>query len=218
MKDRILKALNLNALAYETVKQKFERGMSENDIKDIILSAASGAEDYSGDIIGGIRSAEIEGDATDYALKDGDCLILDLQFKLNNVWTDTTRTFFIGTPNDEVKRAYELCRYAKHAGESALKADVQAFTVYNAVKSAFEPYAQYFPHHAGHLFGESVCVQPQLLPDKYEYLKAGDFVTLEPGIYFKNKFGIRVEDNYHITENGADNLFNYPINMEYFII
>ena len=218
MKEKIIKALELNALAYESVKKFYERGMSEKDIKDIILSACKEAEDFSGDIVGGVRTSEIEGDATSYILKDGDTLILDLQFKFSGVWTDTTRTFFIGTPNDDVKKAYELCLFAKKMGENVLKSGVCASEVYNAVKKGFEPFEENFPHHAGHLFGLERVIQPQFLPERKEIICENDYVTLEPGIYFKNNFGIRVEDNYIVSENGVQNLFSYPVNLEYFVI
>lgn len=218
MKEKILKALDFNKAAYDVVKSKFERGMSEKDIKEAILSACSAADDFSGDIIAGLRTAEIEGDATDYILKDGDCLILDLQFQCGGVWSDTTRTFFIGTPTDKVKKAYGLCLHSKKMGEGVLKSCVPALKVYSAVREAFSPFEENFPHHAGHLFGIERVMQPQFLPEAEAFLHTNDFVTLEPGIYFENEFGIRIEDNYLVTENGCINLFNYPLNIEHFII
>lgn len=218
MKEKILKALEFNKLAYEAVKNNFKRGMSEKDVKKIILSACQNADDFSGDICGGINSSLIEGDATDYILKDGDSLILDLQFKSDGVWTDTTRTFFIGEPSEEEKKAYGLCIGAKKSGESMLKSGVRAYEVYGTVRSAFAPLENNFPHHAGHLFGKDKLVQPQFFPERKEALHTGDFVTLEPGIYFEREFGVRIEDNYQITENGFINLFDYPTEIEYFII
>ena len=214
MKEKILKALTFNTLAYDSVKARFERGMSEMDIKEIILSACADADDFSGDIVGGLRTSQIEGDATDYILKDGDCLILDLQFKSEGVWSDTTRTFFIGEPSEGVKKAYDLCILAKKAGENVLKSGVSADAVYNAVRKAFSPFEGNFPHHAGHLFGLERVMQPQFLPERNEQLWVNDFVTLEPGIYFEDRFGIRVEDNYMITENGIQKLFDYPLRLE----
>lgn len=214
MKENILKALTFNVLAYNSVKERFERGMTEKDIKNIILSVCGSADDYSGDIVAGTRTSEIEGDATDYVLKDGDCLILDLQFKTKDVWSDTTRTFFIGEPTVEMRKAYDFCIRAKKAGESVLKSGVLACDVYNAVKGAFLPFEENFPHHAGHLFGKERVMQPQFLPERNERLKVNEFVTLEPGIYFEGSFGMRIEDNYQITENGCEKLFDYPLVLE----
>ncbi len=218
MREKIIKALEFNKKAYDAVKKGYERGMSEKDIKEIILSACCSADDFSGDIVGGKRASQIEGDAGSYILKDGDCLILDLQFKMGDVWTDTTRTFFIGKPTAEQRKAYELCLLAKKSGESVLKSGARAYSVYNAVRSAFAPFEENFPHHAGHLFGKDKLMQPQFFPERKETLRTNDFVTLEPGIYFDGKFGVRVEDNYQITKSGFVNLFNYPTEIDYFII
>ena len=218
MKEKIIRALEFNKKAYDAVKKEYERGMSEKDVKNIILSACCAADVFSGDIVGGVRASLVEGDATDYILKDGDCLILDLQFKSGGVWTDTTRTFFIGKPTETQKEAYMLCQKAKQAGEAVLKSGVRTLEIYNAVRNAFSPYEENFPHHAGHLFGKEKLIQPQFFPERKEALRTNDFVTLEPGIYFDANFGIRIEDNYQIAESGFINLFDYPTEIEYFIL
>lgn len=218
MKSKILKALSFNRVAYDAVKEKFRRGMCENDIKKIILTACCDANDFSGDIVAGVRASQIEGDATDYTLKDGDCLILDLQFKCDGVWSDTTRTFFVGQPGGDVKNAYEKCLAAKKAGEKVLKNGVAAGRTYDAVKDALSPFRENFPHHAGHLFGVEKLMQPQFVANNETLVHTNDFVTLEPGVYFKDRFGVRIEDNYVITDNGFENLFDYPLQLEYFII
>jgi len=104
------------------------------------------------------------------------------------------------------------------AGENVLKSGASACDVYNAVKGAFSPFEEKFSHHAGHLFGTERVMQPQFLPEKKERIDVGDFVTLEPGIYFEDSFGMRIEDNYQIIEDGFCRLFDYPLGMEYFIL
>jgi len=217
MIDKIKSVLNLNKLAYDTVRKEYRQGMTEKDIKTLILSACQ-AEDFSGDIIAGIRSGKVEGDATDYVLSKGDCLILDLQFKKGSMWSDTTRTFFIGTPDKEVRLIYDAVLCAKAAGEQMLKSNISACEVYAAVNGAFAELGKHFPHHAGHRFGTERVMQPQFLPEKSEKLQTGMTVTLEPGLYFENKFGIRLEDNYLVTESGFINLFDYTTKIDDFII
>ncbi len=217
MMDKIKKSLELARLVYDDVKSRFCLGMSEKDIKDIILSHSDGCG-FSGDIVAGMRSSFIEGDATDYVLKKGDCLILDLQFNEDGMWCDTTRTFFVGDVSDKAAKAYDAILNAKNAGELKLKPHARACDIYKAVKEAFGNYKELFPHHAGHLFGADTVMQPQFLPEKKQTLKTGDTVTLEPGLYFEGDFGIRVEDDYLITENGYENLFNYTTRIEDFIL
>ena len=218
MVNEIKKVLELNKAAFDAVKNGYRRGMSENDIKKLILSSVCGFEDFSGDIVSGMRSALIEGDATDYVPQEGDTLILDLQFKFGGVWSDNTRTFFIGEPSSQQRKAYELIKDALSAGERALVCGNTAGKVYEAVREALAPHQLNFPHHAGHLFGKERVMQPQLLPEKKDILTENMAVCLEPGLYFENSFGIRLENNYLITEHKALNLFDYTLEISDFIL
>ena len=215
--EKVKEALKLNQMAYDAVRKGFCRGMSEKDVKALIASEC-GNSLFTGDFIGGVRSGAVEGDATDYVLREGDTLILDLQFQYEGVWTDTTRTFFIGTPDEKQREVYSMVCRAKKAGEATLKNRAHVCDVYHAVRTALTPYEGSFPHHAGHLFGIEPVMQPQLLPDKVGILKTGDLVTLEPGLYLEGKFGIRVEDDYLITQNGPCNLFDYTVNINDFVL
>lgn len=217
MTEQIKKILDLNRLAYDTVRQNCRAGMTEADIKNLIASNCK-CDEFTGDFVAGIRSGAIEGDATDYVLKKGDCLILDLQFCLDGIWTDTTRTFFIGEPSSKQLLAYNAVLLAKSVAEKTLKAGTSACGIHRAMSSGFGKYQKYFPHHAGHRFGEQPFMQPQFLPENTGVLEAGMTVTLEPGIYFENNFGIRVEDNYLITENGFLNLFDYTTKIKDFVL
>lgn len=86
------------------------------------------------------------------------------------------------------------------------------------MKNALSPCEEMFPHHAGHLFGTAHLLQPQFLPDRDGVLKTGNLVTLEPGLYPEGRFGIRLEDNYDITQNGCRNLFDYTVNIKDFVL
>lgn len=215
--DKIQSSLEIASCVYDAVKRDFCLGMTEQDIKDIITKNSRGA-DFGGDIVAGVRSSLIEGDATDYVLKKGDCLILDLQFNACGMWSDTTRTFFVGDVSKEACEAYRAVLNALRCGEEALAEGVAACHIHKAVSEGFGQYAGLFPHHAGHLFGSEVLLQPQFLPENVHALKLGDTVTLEPGLYFEGRFGIRLEDNYLITSSGCENIFGYTRDIDYFVI
>ncbi|MDF2987525.1 MAG: hypothetical protein K0R50_3035, partial [Eubacterium sp.] len=59
---------------------------------------------------------------------------------------------------------------------------------------------------------------PVLDRGRTELLQAGDIITLEPGIYFPGQWGIRIENDFLVTENGAELLFSYPLDLSYFVI
>ena len=206
---------------YSGLSSFYSAGKTEKDLKRYILKEYKkrlGLYSFKGDIVAGKRSAIGEGDATDYIIKKGDAIILDLLPMKNGVCSDVTRTFFVGEPTDEQKRVYETVKSALIETEKKLKAGVRACEIYEYMRERLKPYEETFFHHAGHLIGKRRLMQPQFLPNKTARLKVGDIVTLEPGIYIKDKFGVRLENDYLITENGYEKLFEYPLDIENFII
>ena len=216
------KRLNLNRLAFDDVIKKYKAGMSEADIKKIIIDAFNENEktpfEFSGDIVAGLRSSEIEGDATDYVLKKGDTLILDLQPGFDNCYADTTRTFFVGEISDKQRKAYEAVLSALSAMEKVLLTKPRACDVYRAMQQELSKFNLSCPHHAGHAVGKEKLLEPRLIEECTEPIVEGMIIALEPGVYFENEFGIRVENNYLITKDGIKELFNYPLEIEKFII
>ena len=194
---------------------------TEKEIKKYILSVYKkelGEFSFKGDIVAGYRSSVGEGDASDYKLQKGDSIILDLLPRKDGVCSDTTRTFFVGKPTDEQVKVYNTVKNALISAEKILRPGISAEEIYLYTREQLKPYEETFFHHAGHLIGFRRLQQPQFLPGKSEKLKVGDIVTLEPGIYIKDKFGVRLENNYLITKSGCKNLFDYPLEIENFIL
>ena len=212
----------MNAAAYGAVKAEFCFGMTEKDIEKIILntykSICGNAFSFCGDIIGGKHSADIDGGADDYVLQLGDALILDLQPEINGVFCDTTRTFFIGEPGEEMRRAYDNVKNTLLRLERFLKPNIKACDIYSEMNAITEEYGYKCPHHAGHIIGKNRSIAPEFLPDISESIRTGNTVALEPGFYKENCFGIRLENNYGITQSGTLRLFDYSLDIEDFII
>jgi Xaa-Pro dipeptidase len=209
--------LNATSKVYEGLK-RFE---TEKQIKKYVLSVyKKELKDFSfkGDIVAGARASIGEGDATDYRIKDGDSIILDLLPRKEGVCADTTRTFFVGEPSQEQIYVYNIVKTALEKTEKILKPKMKACEIYEFMKEQLKPFEQTFFHHAGHLIGFRRLQQPQFLQDNKTSLKVGDVVTLEPGVYVKDKFGVRLENNYIITKDGCKKLFDYPLDIEKFIL
>ena len=217
----IKKAVSLNSSAFDAVKSRIHEGNTEKDIERLILetwkNAGGKCVDRPGDIVSGERSAAIEGDATERKLSCGDTLILDLQPSIDGVFADTTRTFFVGGISEEQKKAYEAVIFALTETEKVLFPGICACEIYEAMQNALRKKGFSCPHHAGHAVGDEKLMEPEFLPEKKEKLSSGMTVAIEPGIYLDN-FGIRVENNYLITENGCENLSYYPTDADYFIL
>lgn len=156
------------------------------------------------------------GPPTDRILKDGDLFILDYSVVMGGYRSDFTNTLCVGkAPSADQRRLYDLCRQAMAGGERELRAGASCPAVYDAVNRPFETanVAQYFPHHAGHGLGLSHPEAPYLVRHATETLEAGDVVTLEPGLYIPGVGGLRIENNYHITDTGFEQLSRHAISL-----
>ncbi len=208
----------LQSLVHKAVKEKLHAGMTEKELADVITSVCS---DWQGDLISGERTAEIEGLPTDRVIKYGDVVLLDLQICAENCWSDLTRVYFIGGISGEQENAYNQVINALKAGEANLYSGKKGKDLWDLVRKATgSEYA--FTHHAGHRIGtfptEEIVVEPRFVPECEETLKPGMVVTLEPAVYYPGKFGIRLENNYLITENGYERLCNLPLDKEEYIV
>lgn len=214
--------LELNRIAFEAIRDNARCEMTEEQVQKTIRDAwfqASRTEfPFSGDIVSGVRSADIEGPATDKPLQSGDALIVDLQPGFDGCYADTTRTFFFGEPTEEMKKAYAAALDALEQMQSVLRPGVSANRIYDVMQKTLAQYGYHCPHHAGHAVGEEKFLQPQLVEQCDAKLKKGMLIALEPGVYVPGCFGIRIENNYRITEDGCEELFRYPLDMDYFII
>jgi Xaa-Pro aminopeptidase len=154
------------------------------------------------------------GPPTSQTLKAGDMFILDYSVVIGGYRSDFTNTLVVGKqPNADQRRLYELCMAALAAGEKELRAETECLTVYQAVRGVFEKagVADAFPHHAGHGLGLTHPEAPYIVCNADETLRAGDVVTLEPGLYVTGVGGIRIEHNYLVTPGGYERLSNHTI-------
>lgn len=196
------------------MKKHLSIGMTENDVKNITRSVISYV---SGDIISGHRTADIEGQPTDRAMQRGDVLLLDLQVKHEGEWSDLTRVYFMGQPSDEQVSVYNKVISALTAGEKLLRAGTKACDIYHCMKTAIDSEFA-FNHHGGHRIANESVEEPRFVSECENVLEEGMVVTLEPGIYLPDNFGIRLENNYKITKDGFIRLDNLPLDIEEYII
>lgn len=147
----------------------------------------------------GKNAADIHHKSTNAKLKNG-FLKIDFGVKYQGYCSDCTRTFHIGKPDKKSKELYKLvldvqqtCINYCHHGMSCNDIDAIA-------RAGFGKYRKNFVHGLGHGVGKRIHQAPSLAPNKRGNLKEGVVIAVEPGIYFKNKFGIRIEDNILITK------------------
>ena len=137
-------------------------------------------------------------------LKKNDCVLIDFGARFKGYCCDITRCFVIGRPNRFYKKAYVAVQQAQTAALKMIKAGVAAKKVDAVAKEVIGKYGlPVYGHGTGHGLGLEIHEEPFLSAKSKGKLKAGEIITIEPGVYIPGKLGIRIEDNVLITETGS---------------
>ncbi len=223
--NELRRALEVNKAVYDAVRSYIRSGVSEQDIYELTKTVVDDmlsdvSHEFIGDFVGGKRCGLIGGNPTEYKLACGDGFILDLSVRCENTWSDTCRTFFLGEPTHVIKKAYDAVLKMQSFGASLVKPGICAEDVkINAEKVLKDMgYGSMMPHHMGHLIGAQPYMTPAFDIGHKDTVQEGVFFTLEPGLYVDGSWGIRVENDYVLQSNGAKLLFDYPTEIEHFIV
>ncbi|CCQ34793.1 X-pro aminopeptidase protein [Halorhabdus tiamatea SARL4B] len=152
-------------------------------------------------------------------------IILDIfpRDKATKYHADMTRTFLVGEPSETIEEWFELTDRARKAAIDAVEPGVTGAEVHDAVCDVYEDAGlptlrsdgsteTGFIHTTGHGVGLAVHEQPSVSQRGGE-LEPGHVITIEPGLYDPDVGGVRIEDFLVVTEDGAENLTEYPVEL-----
>jgi len=125
-------------------------------------------------------------------------LILDFGCKLREYCSDMTRTIFLGKPNAFEKRLYELVLRCQRKSVKGIKIGMRYRELDRNARKMLKHYRKYFVHSLGHGVGKKIHEKPAISRNSDDVCRENDFITIEPGIYIPNRFGIRIEDTLFI--------------------
>src|SRR3989344_6672440 len=127
-------------------------------------------------------------------------LLLDFGCKFNGYCSDMTRTLFLGVPNNYEKMIYNLVLNCQNKCIKKLKINYPYCDLELYARNLLKDHKQYFTHSLGHGVSKKIHDLPRVSIVSRDKIKKNDIITIEPGIYFKNKkeVGIRVEDTIYI--------------------
>jgi len=148
-------------------------------------------------IASGVNSSLPHAEPTDRRIRKGDFVTVDLTLRYKGYIADATRTFAVGKVSAEMKKVYDIVMEAQEYGVDAVREGVTCGKVDDACRSLIEKkgYGKYFIHSTGHGVGLDVHEPPWIRMKNDEMLKKNMAITIEPGIYIPNKFGVRIEDS-----------------------
>jgi len=149
--------------------------------------------------------------ATDRTIGAGELVVIDAGCTVDGYASDYTRTFATGPLDGEAKEAYQVVLAAQLAGLDAIRAGLPAIEADQAARRVVEdsPFAGTFGHGLGHGLGLDVHELPRMSTETDDILAIGNVVTVEPGVYLPGKFGIRIEDDVVVTQDGIENLTGF---------
>ncbi|WP_149193941.1 M24 family metallopeptidase [Luteimonas suaedae] len=143
-------------------------------------------------------------------LREGDLVLIDTGCTVQGYHSDITRTFAFGTPTEEQRRIWELERAAQEAAFAAVRPGEACEVVDAAARRVLEAAGlgpgyrlPGLPHRTGHGCGLQIHEAPYLLPGNRIVLQPGMCASNEPMIVVPGRFGVRLEDHFHVTGDGA---------------
>jgi Xaa-Pro dipeptidase len=157
----------------------------------------------------GIYSAVPHGSSQPQVIREGDVVMVDDGCTCDGYTSDITRSFVYGTPTAQQRSVFDVVLNAQSAALAAARPGVEMQAIDTAARSViieagYGPGYDYFTHRVGHGIGLDMHEWPYLVQGNTQKLAPGMVFSDEPGVYLRGHFGIRLEDDMHITENGAE--------------
>ncbi len=136
----------------------------------------------------------------------GDLVVIDWGAELDGYCSDATRTVAAGAVSDDARAVYDLVLKAQLAGVDAVKTGAGGREVDGIARGVIEEagYGEQFGHGLGHGVGLEVHEAPRLSQRSEDQLDANNVVTVEPGIYLPERFGVRIEDTVVVADHGCE--------------
>jgi Xaa-Pro aminopeptidase len=206
----IRSAVNLGAKLFDRALEVIRPGCKESDVAAEMEYAArrAGAEEmsFSTIIASGERSALPHGRASDKPIKPGGFAVCDFGVILGGYCSDQTRTVWVGSVSEDARVAYEAVLEAQLAAIAAVRPGVSVGEVDGAARKVLRKrgLGRYFTHSTGHGVGLEIHEAPRVAAGQKTVLQPGMVITVEPGVYFPGKWGVRIEDMVTVTARGCD--------------
>jgi Xaa-Pro dipeptidase len=167
-------------------------------------------------VASGPNSANPHAFPGDRKLVPGDVLIIDWGASFAGYYSDLTRTYAIGEPEEEIKQIAQIVQQANASARETARPGTTCHAVDQAAREIIETsgYGQYFIHRTGHGLGLESHEAPYIREGNTMSLEAGMTFTIEPGIYIRDLGGVRIEDDVVVTDEGLTSLSDLPRDLQ----
>jgi len=203
-------AAQVTLAAYEAAYAAVKDGMTQPQLEDLVRKAHDQLGFTGGaDVQVGEFSAFPHGSVTPQVVHEGTIVLMDGGCSVEGYQSDITRTYVLGKAADKMKQVFDIVHRAQSAALAAARPGVECGSIDAAARkvimdAGYGPDYKYFTHRLGHGMGMDGHEWPYLVRDNPVKLQANMTTSDEPGIYIRGEFGVRLEDDLHVTENGAE--------------
>jgi Xaa-Pro aminopeptidase len=218
--DRTKKACDIARRIFEIVRATITPEMTESQISaDLEYHARRfGAKGLSFEPIVGVgeRAALPHGHATNKKIGEADFVLIDWGVNEGLYMSDLTRVLATARISPKLRKLYGVVLKAQLAGIDAIRPGVACEDVDAAARAVIDKagFGKHFGHGLGHGTGLQIHEAPRLAAGQKTLLRPGMIVTVEPGIYFPEWGGIRIEDDILVTRSGHEVLTSVPKELD----
>ena len=203
-------AAEVTLAAYEAAYLAVKDGMTQPQLEELVRKAHErlGFEGEA-DVQVGEFSAFPHGSVTPQVVHEGTIVLMDGECSVEGYKSDITRTYVLGKSSAKMNKVFDIVLRAQSAALAAARPGAACGSVDAAARKVvtdggYGPDYKYFTHRLGHGMGMDGHEWPYLVRGNTTKLQANMTTSNEPGIYIRGEFGVRIEDDMHITENRAE--------------
>lgn len=212
----IHQAEQLGDLAFEHIIKIIKPGMTEIEVATELeyFLRKNGALKLSFDTVAasGYRSSMPHGVASKKEIKNGEFLTLDFGCILDGYCSDMTRTVAVGYISEQEKEVYDIVLKAQEEALKQMKIGMKCSEIDGIARNIITKagYGENFGHSLGHSVGIEIHEAPNFSSKSPDVFAEGNVITVEPGIYIDNHFGVRIEDVVAAVDGEIINLTSSP--------
>ncbi len=214
--NAIKQAQSLTDKAFEHILDFIKSGKTEKEImlemEFFIRKIGSEGAAFDFIVVSGKNSSLPHGVPTEKAIENGDFITMDFGAVVSGYRSDMTRTVAIGYADEEMREVYNTVLSAQTEALKAIKPNVKCRDIDKIARDIISSkgYGECFGHGLGHSVGLEIHESPCFNIRDNTLLKEGMVLTVEPGIYIEDKFGVRIEDMVYITDDSYENITGSP--------
>ncbi len=192
-------------------------GMTEielaRDFQDALRAVGSEGEGFETIVASGPNAAKPHHRPGDRRIEPGEPVIIDMGALWHGYRGDLTRTIWIGDADQRLRDIYAAVLEAHNASKAAVRAGATGSDVDQVSRDVFARlgYSDYVIHGVGHGVGLRIHEAPSAGPGSTDILRAGEVLTIEPGLYIDGWGGVRIENLVIIEEDGCRDLTTAPL-------